>query len=119
MVVWWFVIAMTIAACISAFVPLGVFHTYLNNSPSGLLLTLSAATVLEICSEGTSVLAFDLYRNTGALGHVFVFLLAGVATDYTEIGLLWQNVGKRQAILLPLITVPQILIIGFLFNFFF
>jgi hypothetical protein len=39
-----------------------------------------------------------------------------VATDYTEIGLLWSNIGKRTAIWLPIVTVPQILVVGFLLN---
>jgi hypothetical protein len=42
--------------------------------------------------------------------------MAGVATDYTEIGLIWHNIGKKAALLLPVITVPQVLILGYLFN---
>ena len=42
--------------------------------------------------------------------------MAGVATDYTEIGLLWTNIGKRTAIWLPVVTVPQILIFATLLN---
>ena len=34
--------------------------------------------------------------------------LAGVPTDYTEIGLLWSNIGRRTAIWLPIITVPRL-----------
>jgi hypothetical protein len=45
--------------------------------------------------------------------------MAGVATDYTEIGLLWTNVGRRVAVWLPLIAVPQIVIMGYMFNTFF
>ncbi|MBW2988500.1 hypothetical protein KY318_03230 [Candidatus Woesearchaeota archaeon] len=41
---------------------------------------------------------------------------AGVVTDYTEIGLIWSNIGKRAAIWLPIITVPQVLLLGYLFN---
>jgi uncharacterized membrane protein YraQ (UPF0718 family) len=69
--------------------------------------------VLEVCSEGTSPIAFEIFNQTGALGNAFIFLMAGVATDYTEIGLLWSNIGKRTAIWLPIITVPQILLLGF------
>ena len=45
-----------------------------------------------------------------------LFLMAGVATDYTEIGLLWSNIGKRTAIWLPVVTVPQILVVGLALN---
>ncbi len=50
------------------------------------------------------------------LSNPFVFLMAGVATDYTEIGLLWSNIGRRTAFWLPIVTVPQILIVGALLN---
>ena len=56
------------------------------------------------------------YNKTGVLGNPFVFLMAGVATDYTEIGLLWTNIGRRTAIWLPIVTVPQILLLGYLLN---
>ena len=55
------------------------------------------ATVLEVCSEGTSPIAFEIFNKTAALGNPFIFLMAGVATDYTEIGLLWTNIGRRTA----------------------
>ncbi len=119
MVMWWFGIAIAMATFISALVPHHFFMEYLNASPLGLFFTLCFATVLEVCSEGTSILAFELYRKTNAIGNVFVFLMAGVATDYTEIGLLWSNVGKRTALLLPLVTLPQIILIGIGFNYFF
>ena len=84
----------------------------------GLLVTLGLATVVEVCSEGSSPLAFEIYRQTKALGNSFTFLMAGVATDYTEIGLLWVNVGKKVALWLPLVTVPQVIFLGYLMNIF-
>ena len=74
------------------------------------------ATIIEVCSEGMAPLAFEIYRQTGAFGNSFTFLMAGVATDYTEIGLIRHNIGKRAALYLPSLTVPQIIIIGYLFN---
>jgi hypothetical protein len=44
--------------------------------------------------------------------------LAGVLTDYIEIGLLWSNIGRRTAISLPIITVPQIVLFGYALNIF-
>ncbi|RAP35562.1 hypothetical protein DID80_06360 [Candidatus Marinamargulisbacteria bacterium SCGC AAA071-K20] len=74
---------------------------------------------MEVCSEGTTVLAFELYKNTNAIRNVFVFLMTGVATDYTKIELLWSNIGRRTALLLPLLTLPHIILIGIGFNYFF
>jgi hypothetical protein len=83
---------------------------------AGLAVTLVLATVIEVCSEGSSPLAFEIYRQTGALGNGFVFLMAGVVTDYTEIGLLFSNVGRRVALWMPLASVPQVILLGYLFN---
>lgn len=119
MVLWWILIGMGLAAAAGAYVPEHFFHNYMDSSLSGLGVTLFVATVIEVCSEGSAPMAFELFKQTHALGNSFVFLMAGVATDYTEIGLLWHNVGKRIAILLPIITVPQILAFGWLMNLFF
>ena len=116
MVLWWILIGILAASIIGAYVPEHWFMDYMGPNLTGMLVTLLFATVLEVCSEGTSPLAFEIFNKTAALGNPFVFLMAGVATDYTEIGLLWSNIGKRTAIWLPIVTVPQILLLGFWFN---
>ncbi len=119
MVLWWIIIGILIASFAGAYIPVHFFHKFMGPTLLGLFVTLALATIIEICSEGSSPLAFEIYRQTGALGNSFVFLMAGVATDYTEIGLLWTNVGRRTAIWLPVITVPQIVIIGYIANLIF
>ena len=99
-----------------AYVPDHLFMQYLGPDLPVVLATLVFATVIEVCSEGSSPIAFEVYNKTGALGNAFIFLLAGVATDYTEIGLLWTNIGRRTAIWLPIVTVPQIVLLAMLFN---
>lgn len=94
------------------------FTRFLGPSVIGLLITLAAATVIEVCSEGSAPMAFEIFRQTGALGNSFVFLMAGVVTDYTEIGLIWQNVGKKTAIWLPIVAIPQVILLGILANYF-
>jgi len=116
MVLWWILIGFTIAAVIRAYVPAHIFMQYFGPSFTGVLLTLLFATIIEVCSEGSSPIAFEIFSKVGTLGNPFVFLMAGVATDYTEIGLIWNNIGKKTAIWLPIITVPQVLFIGYLFN---
>jgi len=116
MVLWWILLGVTLAALIGAFVPEHIFMDYMGPDFAGMLVTLLFATIIEVCSEGTSPLAFEIFNKTGVLGNPFVFLMAGVATDYTEIGLLWSNIGKRTAIWLPIVTVPQILVVGLLLN---
>lgn len=116
MVLWWIIIGIFISSLAGAYIPVHFFHKYMGPTLLGLFVTLALATVIEVCSEGSSPLAFEIYRQTGALGNSFTFLMAGVATDYTEIGLLWTNVGRRVALWLPVVSVPQIILLGLLFN---
>lgn len=116
MVLWWILIGILAASLIGAYVPAHWFMEYLGPDFTGMLVTLLFATVLEVCSEGTSPIAFEIFNKTAALGNPFIFLMAGVATDYTEIGLLWTNIGRRTAIWLPIVTVPQILVVAVLLN---
>lgn len=119
MIIWWMLLGMGIASFTAAYVPSSIFQSYMGPTMLGLAITLALATVIEICSEGSAPLAFEIFRQTGALGNSFVFLMAGVVTDYTEIGLLWHNVGKRVAIWLPIIAVPQVIVLGILANYIF
>ena len=118
MVLWWLIIGLIAAVLIDVYVPGEFFMQYLGPDTGGLLLTLVGATVIEVCSEGSSVIAFEIYDKVQAFGNPFVFLMAGVVTDYTEIGLLWTNIGRKTALLLPVVAVPQVLFFGFLYNAF-
>jgi uncharacterized membrane protein YraQ (UPF0718 family) len=118
MVMWWLIVGMIMASLARGFIPHHLFEQYMGPTILGLLVTLFFATIIEVCSEGSSPLAFEIYNQTGAFGNSFVFLLSGVATDVTEIGLIWHNIGKKAAIWLPIITVPQVIVLGYLFNLF-
>ena len=86
-------------------------------SVSGLFLTLLAATLIEVCSEGSTPIAADLFNRAGAPGNAFTFLMAGAATDYTEIMAVKDTTRSWTiALFLPLVTVPQVLFIGWLMN---
>ncbi len=119
MVLWWIILGMSLASAAGAYIPAHFFHQFMGKSFGGMSLTLAFATVVETCSEGSSPLAFEIYRQTGAVGNALVFLMAGVATDYTEIGLLWVNAGRRTALWMPAIAVPLILFFGYLANILF
>ena len=118
MVFWWLLIGMIMAAFARAYISHAYFQQYMGPTVIGLLVTLFFATIIEVCSEGSSPLAFEIYSQTNAFGNSTTFLMAGVATDMTEIGLIWTNIGHKAAIWLPIITVPQVLLIGYLFNVF-
>ncbi len=116
MVLWWLIIGMLMAAFARAYVPTHLFQEYLGPTLLGLAITLLFATIIEVCSEGSAPLAFEIYNQTGAFGNSFIFLVSGVITDVTEIGLIWQNIGKRAAIWLPIVSTPQALALAYLFN---
>ncbi|MDP6139014.1 MAG: permease [Candidatus Woesearchaeota archaeon] len=118
MVVWWILIGMVLASFARAFVPHEFFMNYMGATLLGLFVTLIIATIIEVCSEGSAPMAFELFKQTGAFGNSFTFLMAGVITDYTELGLIWSNIGKKTAIWLPIITIPQVILVGYLFNTF-
>ena len=116
MVLWWIILGVLLASVSGAYIPTHFFHRFMGPTVLGVLVTLALATIIEVCSEGSSPLAFEIYRQTGSLGNSFVFLMAGVVTDYTEIGLLWANVGRRTAIWMVIVTVLQVLFLGYLMN---
>ena len=116
MVLWWILTGMGIASLAGAYIPSYIFNNYMGPTIPGLFVTLVLATVIEICSEGSAPMSFEIFRQTGALGNSFVFLMAGVVTDYTEIGLIWHNVGRKTAIWLPIIAVPQVIVLGIIAN---
>lgn len=118
MVLWWIALGFLIAVFIRAYFPTEYFHEYLSSDFLGLLGTLAFASFIEVCSEGSAPLAFELYHQLEKIGPTFVFLMAGVATDYTEIGLIASNIGKKAAIWLPILSIPFILIVALMMNLF-
>ena len=83
---------------------------------SGQVATFGMATVIEVCSQGTAPLAFEIYRQTGAFGNAFAFLMAGVVTNFTQIALVWKNIGPRTALWMLAISLPQVVLFGWLLN---
>ena len=117
MILRWIFFGFVMAGAIRAFVPNEIFSQYFGPSLLGLLLTLVATTVIEVCSEGSSPIAADLINRAGAPGNAFTFLMAGAATDYTEIMALRETTKSWKATLaLPLLTVPQVILLGWWLN---
>ncbi|MEO0383630.1 MAG: permease [Pseudomonadota bacterium] len=117
MVLRWLFFGVVLAALIQVTVPTDVFATWFGATFLGLLTTLLAATIIEVCSEGSVPIAADLMTRAAAPGNAFTFLMAGAATDYTEILVLKEVTGRlKAALLLPLLTVPQVVAIGWMLN---
>lgn len=117
MIIKWLLFGVIIAAAIRTFVPPDIFSDWFGPTVVGLLLTLVATTIIEVCSEGSAPIASDLVTRAAAPGNGFVFLMAGVATDYTEIMVLREFTKSwKIALFLPLITVPQVILLGYIMN---
>ncbi len=117
MIVRWLLLGVLLAAAIRTFVPIDSFQTYFGATLAGLGMTLVIATILEICSEGSTPIAADLVTRAQAPGNGFAFLMTGVATDYTEIMSLRETTRSwKIALFLPLITVPQVVLLSWMMN---
>ncbi|MBI4125266.1 MAG: ATPase, partial [Deltaproteobacteria bacterium] len=95
------------------------FQAYFGPTLLGLGLTTAAATVIEVCSEGSTPIAADILTRAHAPGNAFAFLMAGVATDYTEVMVLKDRTRSwKVSLFLPLVTVPQVVALGWVLNSF-
>ncbi|MCY0964635.1 permease [Parathalassolituus penaei] len=113
----WVFLGVVMVALVRAFVSTEDFGVWFGASISGLFLTLLATTLIEVCSEGSSPIAADLVTRAAAPGNAFVFLMAGAATDYTEVMALKETTGSwKISLFLPLVTVPQVLFLGWIMN---
>ena len=113
----WIFIGVILASLIQTFVSPENFETYFGPTLLGLGLTIMVATILEVCSEGSTPIAADLVVRGQAPGNGFAFLMTGVSTDYTEIMSLKETTKSwKIAWFLPLITLPQVILIALLLN---
>ncbi len=117
MILRWILFGVVLAAAIRTFMDPQIFASYFGPSVVGLGITLAVATILEVCSEGSAPIAADILNRAHAPGNAFTFLMAGVATDYTEILSLRETTHSwKIALFLPLVTIPQVLVIAWAVN---
>jgi uncharacterized membrane protein YraQ (UPF0718 family) len=117
MVIRWLLFGVLLASAIRGFVSLEDFQSYFGPSLIGLAATLLAATIIEVCSEGSTPIAADLMTRANAPGNSFAFLMTGVATDYTEVMVIKDSMKSwKIALFLPLLTVPQVIVVALILN---
>ena len=117
MVMRWLLFGIVLASLVRAFMDGEVFAAWFGPTLLGLGMTIVAATIIEVCSEGSAPIAADLVTRADAPGNGFAFLMAGAATDYTEIMVLREATASwRFALFLPLVTLPQVILLGWLLN---
>ncbi len=117
MVLRWLFVGILLAAILRASLDVEQFEQYFGPSLIGLSFTILFATVLEVCSEGSAPIASDILNRAHAPGNGFAFLMAGVATDYTEIMVMKDTTRSwKIALFIPLITLPQVIVVAWLMN---
>ena len=117
MILRWLFLGVILASVIRTFVTPDQFESLVGASAAGLGVTLFAATLIEVCSEGSTPIAADILNIGGAPGNSFAFLMTGVSTDYTEIVALKETTKSwKISLFLPLVTLPQIVILAVILN---
>ncbi len=113
----WLLLGVILAATVRVFGASIGYESLFGPTLAGLGLTLAAATVIEVCSEGSTPIAADLLTRAGAPGNAFTFLMAGAATDYTEIMAVKDTTRSwKTSLFIPLVAVPQIVAIAIVLN---
>ncbi|MEO1609661.1 MAG: permease [Pseudomonadota bacterium] len=117
MVLRWLLFGVVLAAVLRSVMPSDVFADWFGPTLFGVMMTVVAATLIEVCSEGSAPIASDLVTRASAPGNGFAFLMAGVATDYTEVMSIKDTTASwKIALALPLISLPQTLAIAVMLN---
>lgn len=117
MVLRWVFVGVLLASLIQTFVSTEHLAHYFGATLLGLVFTMIAATIIEVCSEGSTPIAADLITRAHAPGNGFAFLMAGIATDYTEVMVVKETTHSwKIALFLPLLTLPQIFVLAWIIN---
>jgi uncharacterized membrane protein YraQ (UPF0718 family) len=117
MVLRWVLLGFVLTAAVRSLMPQEWMHQHFGPTLWGLGLTLITTTLIEVCSEGSAPLAAELLRTARAPGNAFAFLMAGAATDSTEIMSLKSTTGRWIcALILPLLAIPQVILVSYLMN---
>jgi len=117
MILRWILFGTILAALVQILLSAQDWQTFFGPTLLGLGLTLFFATILEVCSEGSTPIAAQIFNLARAPGNAFAFLMTGVATDYTEVMVLRETTKSwKVALFLPLVTLPQVLILAIILN---
>ena len=116
-VIRWIAFGVLMAGVVRSVMDANMFQSVFGPTVMGLMVTIGMATIIEVCSEGSTPIAADLMTRANAPGNSFAFLMAGVATDYTEIMVLKDTTNSwRLPLFVPLITLPQIVVVSLVIN---
>ncbi|MBI2651871.1 permease [Candidatus Woesearchaeota archaeon] len=112
------IIGLFIAAALKVFVPSDLVTKYLGNGNNYLpvLIAVPISAVLELASEGLAILGGQLYQLGASLGVVFIIMMVGVATDFTELSMILGKFGKKCAIAYLLTATSIAILFAWMIN---
>jgi uncharacterized membrane protein YraQ (UPF0718 family) len=117
MVLRWTLFGVVLASVIRVLFSPENFEKLFGPTLAGLGLTILVATIIEVCSEGSTPIAADIVTIGKAPGNGFAFLMTGVSTDYTEMMVLKDTTKSwKIALFLPLVTLPQVILLSWILN---
>jgi hypothetical protein len=107
------------AALVKAFIPEEAIQQYLGLQSqffNPILFIIPISAVIELCSEGFSILGGQLYRMGASPGVIFTMIMVGVSTDFTEISVILGKFGKRTTIAYIAISTALVVVFAHLMN---
>lgn len=116
-VIKWLCVGIIISGLLNMFMTEAHIGKFFAPTLLGLGITLGLSTILEVCSEGLAPVAGEIFNKAKAVGNTFAFLMAGVATDYTEIMIVKETTRSwKTALFIPLVLVPQVVVLAIILN---
>lgn len=112
----WLAIGFLGAGIAKTLIPMEAIEGLLGHSLYSIPLALGIATIMEITLEASIPLICSLYTLGASPGVVFTLLMAGIATDITELGTIATMLGKKTALASALVFSILTLIFGYLIN---
>lgn len=114
-------IGLLLAAVLKAFVPVSLVENIFGDGGRfiPILIALPISAVIELCSEGFTILAGQLYAMGATLGVILTMIMVGVTTDLTELSLIFGKFGRKSGIAYLTITTSLVVLFAFLVNLLF
>lgn len=115
------VFGLVIAAVLATSIPTEAVSQFLGEEGGlffipPIILAVPISAIIELCAEGFTILAGQLYSMGATLAVVFVMMMVGVTTDLTEISMLWGKFGKRTALAYLITSTLLVIIFAFIIN---
>ena len=111
---------LVIAACIGFFVPPNFIASYVSaNSFLEYFVMLLVSLPLYVCATASIPIALVLYSKGISAGAIFVFLMAGPATNASSIAIIGNIMGKKILYIYMVLIACSAVFFGVVFDLFF